>query len=133
MKNTIKEDIPILFIFLVKSMTVYILFLFFNMKNNKKYIFIPFILRVYCLKWTMKRSNFYEGLMICRFGYNFDWLERDKSKFDWRKYKIYLDEYIRLPDWESKICHSVQKTNIFVIVGQTFDVEKHAQNHVNSL
>ena len=89
MKNTIKEDIPILFIFLVKSMTVYILFLFFNMKNNKKYIFIPFILRVYSLKWTMKRSNFYEGLMICRFGCNFDWLERDKSKFDWRKYTKY--------------------------------------------
>ena len=49
------------------------------------------------------------------------------------KYKIRLDEYIRLPDWESKICHPVRKTNIFVIIGQTLDVEKYDKNQVNSL
>ena len=38
MKSTIKEDIPILFIFLLKSTTVYILFSFFNMKNRIKNI-----------------------------------------------------------------------------------------------
>ena len=81
----------------------------------------------------IKRSNFYEGLMTCRFKYNFDWLESDKSKFDWRKYKIHLDKYIRLLDWDSKICHPGRKTNIFVIIGQNFDVEKYPQNHVNTL
>ena len=109
------------------------IFIFQHEKQNKKYIFIPFILRVYYLKRTIKRNNFYEGLTTCCFKYNFDWLDRDKSKFDWRKYKIHLDECIRLPDWESKICHPVGKTNVFVIIGQTFDVEKYAHNHVNSL
>ena len=71
--------------------------------------------------------------MICCLKYNFDWLERDKSEFDCRKNKIHLDKYIRLPDWESKIRHPVQKTNIFVIIGQTLDVEKYDKNQVNSL
>ena len=133
MKNTVKEDIPILFIFLLKSDCIHTIFIFQHEKQNEKYIFISFTLRVYCLKWMIKRSNFYEGLMTCRFKYNFDWLESDKSKFDWRKYKIHLDKYIRLLDWDSKICHPGRKTNIFVIIGQNFDVEKYPQNHVNTL
>ena len=112
---------------------IHTIFIFQHEKQNEKYTFIPFISRVYYLKWTIKRSNFYEGLTLCRFKYNFDRLERDKSKFDWRKYKIHLDEYVCLPDWECKICRPFRKTNIFVIIGQTFDVEKYAQNHVNSL
>ena len=134
MKNTIKEDIPILFVFFYWNLWLYaFICIFQHEKQNKKYIFIPFVLRVYCLKWTIKRSSFYEGLTICRFNCNFDWLESDKSKFDWRKYKIHLDEYIRLPDRESKNCHPVRRKNIFVIIGQTFIVEKYAQNQVNSL
>ena len=133
--SSLFADIPILFIFLLKSTTdwIHTIFIFQHEKQNEKYTFIPFISRVYYLKWTIKRSNFYEGLTLCRFKYNFDRLERDKSKFDWRKYKIHLDEYVCLPDWESKICRPFRKTNIFVIIGQTFDVEKYAQNHVNSL
>ena len=122
-----------LFFFIEIYDCIHTIFIFQHEKQNEKYTFIPFISRVYCLKWTIKRSNFYEGLTLCRFKYNFDRLERDKSKFDWRKYKIHLDEYVCLPDWESKICRPVRKTNIFVIIGQTFDVQKYAQNHVNSL
>ena len=79
---------------------VHTIFIFQHEKQNKKYILKPFILCVYCLKWTIKRSNFLRWIKICRFKYNFDWLERDKSKFDWRKYKIQLGEYINLPDCE---------------------------------
>ena len=50
MKNTVKEDIPILFIFLLKSDCIHTIFIFQHEKQNEKYIFISFTLRVYCLK-----------------------------------------------------------------------------------
>ena len=91
---------------------IHTIFIFQHEKQNEKCIFISFTLRVYCLKWTIKRSNFYEGLMTCRFKYNFDWLESDEIKFDWRKYKIHLDEYIR-HHWSKfrcwKICSKSRK------------------------
>ena len=64
--------------------------------------------------------------MIYCFKYDFDLLESNKSILDWTKYQIYLHEYIRLPDCPRKTCWG----NIFVIMGQTFDVDKYAQNHL---
>ena len=43
-----------------------------------------------------------------------------------------MDQNISVPDWTSETYHPAQKTNKFVIMAQTFYVEKYAQNPIRN-
>ena len=87
----------------------------------------------YGLKKLLKRSIISQRQLSYTLECFSDWLGNDNTTFDWAKQKNFRNEYIRFPDWESKICIPVRKTNIFVIMGHTSHAIKHAQTHLKNI
>ena len=98
------------------------------------YIFLTVeISTCYWLKKLLKRSIIFQRPLSYTLECFSDWLGNDNTTFDWAKQNNFRNEYIRFPDWESKICFPVRKTNKFVIMGQTPHAIKHAQNHLKNV